>query len=496
MDGLLSGDGDLALPKFHKAAKALLAVERVAARNWPRIGEAGEFLALVADVKQFSPQALARIWTDPTAYSWARTAYELVAELGGRTLTPPSDDRDVASRRVERHLAGFKRFVLALDVVAGRDRRFAEPLRAELPVGLPGTRLSLAGRGPVAVRGLVHGELEVEHEGRTRRLAVPRLDDEAGCAGGQATIATRGEPLESVAQGELRLVRCPAAHAGSLVLLLKPEAFHQSDIPFAADLAPLGGAYQEQHAALVSRALELIRRHAAGSFAWLERSVRVAVVKPRSVGDFNNQTHSELPGAFVLTVTADPYCFAEDVVHELHHNLLFFLEERGSFFAASELDAAVRRDAYYSPWRDDLRPLHGILHGVHVYLAVWRYWWGVHTSGELGGDRARYAIDQLVRIPLQVEVGLAQLERWGRLSALGTELLDRLRADLATARAYMQSRDDLPADPQALRCTGDGSFEPIRSARDGRALSVRGSLREHAARFDVEGQAGDLEHRF
>ena len=488
MDGLLSGEGDLALPKFHKAAKALLAVERLAARKWPRSGESGEFLALAADVKQSSPQAFARIWTDPTAYPWARIAYELVAELGGRTLTPPSDDRDVASRRVERHLAGFKRFVLALDVVAGRDRRFAEPFRAELPVGLPGTRLSLAGRGTVAVRGLARGELEVEHEGRTRRLAVPSLDDDAADhVGGPATVAARAEPLESVARGELRLVRCPTARAGNLVLPLKPEAFHQSDIPFAADLAPLGGAYQEEHAALVSRALELVRRHAPDSFAWLESSVRVAVVKPRSVGDFSNQTHSELPGAFVLTVTPDPYCLAEDVVHELHHNLLFFLEERGSFFAASELDAAVRHEAYYSPWRDDLRPLHGILHGVHVYLAVWRYWWGLHTSGELGGDRARYAIDQLVRIPLQVEVGLAQLKRWGRLSPLGTELIDRLRADLATARACIRGRDDLPADPEALRCTAEGSFEPIRSAHGGHPLSVRGSLREHAAQFNDPG---------
>ena len=98
---------------------------------------------------------------------------------------------------------------------------------------------------------------------------------------------------------------------------------------------------------------------------------------------FVNVSASELPGAFVCTVPADLYVLAGSFIHEFHHNTLFGIEERGPFFDMSEEDV-VEGENHYSPWVETLRPLHGILHAVYVFLPVFRYWSAALRDGSLG----------------------------------------------------------------------------------------------------------------
>jgi HEXXH motif-containing protein len=54
---------------------------------------------------------------------------------------------------------------------------------------------------------------------------------------------------------------------------------------------------------------------------------------------------------------------AEAIVHEYFHNELFLHQESAELFD-------TRDELYYSPWRDDARPLNGLFHGAFVFTAV------------------------------------------------------------------------------------------------------------------------------
>ena len=67
--------------------------------------------------------------------------------------------------------------------------------------------------------------------------------------------------------------------------------------------------------------------------------------------------------------------------------------------------------AYTSPWRDKPRGLYGIFHGVYVFLAVARYWLDVFTSGRGDASQRAYAVDRLLRLPMQLALAVGVLER-------------------------------------------------------------------------------------
>ncbi len=60
---------------------------------------------------------------------------------------------------------------------------------------------------------------------------------------------------------------------------------------------------------------------------------------------------------------------AEALVHEYHHNKLNTLFDLDPLIIDTS-GAAV----YYSPWRDDSRPLQGLLHGIFAFQSVTHFW--------------------------------------------------------------------------------------------------------------------------
>ena len=75
---------------------------------------------------------------------------------------------------------------------------------------------------------------------------------------------------------------------------------------------------------------------------------------------------SSMPGVIFLNIKADndEIWYAEQFVHEAAHTKLCLINECTPLI--SEQTSAV----YTSPWRDDKRPLEGILHGMYVHWHV------------------------------------------------------------------------------------------------------------------------------
>jgi HEXXH motif-containing protein len=467
--------------RYEKSACALVAVARVLERERPLGGREEEFLELWRFLEAAPPPAFSRVWTAPASHYWAVVAYQLV----GKVLSPrhPAQDAEAYAAAIgaseprdalAHHLDELKRLALAVAVAAGVDCWFRRPLRARLPFPIVGVGLVVDGAGEIELHGLADAALVVEHAGDRLRL-------------GLRDALPRREGADAAPPGDrLRVAPCALARCDGYELQLDPTAFRLPGVTIAEPLRELPLAFQAGQVPIVEAALERIRRRQPETFQQMREVLRVVAFKPRALGDFSNVSQSDLPGAFVCSTTADPWVLADSMIHEFHHNRLFFLQEGSPLFAGAG-DGVPDTGEYYSPWREDLRPLQGILHGAYVYLPVFWFWAAALRDDDLAGGRLRYARDQVARIPCQCAIAVDQLRHHGQLTDAGTELLDILARE--TERAANASAElGVTTEVPATIALDDGNFPSEEAGDDGKGLTVGEAIAAHVARFDTRGQ--------
>ncbi len=475
---ILWEDAGLYQARYEKTASALIAISQALERNHPLDGGEAEFLELYARMVAADPEHFTLVWRDPTAYFWVRLAYEYV----GNCLSPAplsalaetaARERGAAEPKtaLEAHLDDFKRFVLALGVVSGSDQKFSTPLKVALPFAIPSSRFVIDGPGPLLINALRDGHLEVTHgEGHLR-------------------LKLAASPQET--PGALTVRESPVAEASGCSVVLQPEAFNLPGLKEGAPLRLVPPSFQSEHVAVTSQALELLHRHLPQTFEHFSLIVRLIALKTSEAGEYSNVSHSDLPGSFIVSVANDPYMMADFFVHEFHHNRFFFVEELGAFFA-DQRDNLMTSNEFYSPFRDDLRPLHGIFHGLYVYLAVWRFWFAVYQSGETSGLRRAAAAEQILAVSIRLALAVGQLRRSAHFTPQGVELFEAMAAE--TARAQEMTRElALPGDTPSIRCDDNGVFSVRPEEGSDRPLTVRRTILDHAQQYDLHHQCADLE---
>ncbi len=134
----------------------------------------------------------------------------------------------------------------------------------------------------------------------------------------------------------------------------------------------------------------------------------------------NSFTVSTLFGVTFLSHAYDSLRLAEAIVHEFHHSELYML------MAVEDLFEDVEGEYFYSPWREDPRPLIGLLHGLHVFANVKRFLQRAlshSASAEIAADIA----ERSARLGWQLRIGLEQVPR-ERLHAGGIRIIDDIRS--------------------------------------------------------------------
>lgn len=86
-------------------------------------------------------------------------------------------------------------------------------------------------------------------------------------------------------------------------------------------------------------------------------------------GDIHNYSLSVrgLPGVVCKTDEMDDLLFAETLVHEADHQFFYAFESTTTAWSESSMETDCR---YYSPWRDDPRPMDGVLRGASAFVRV------------------------------------------------------------------------------------------------------------------------------
>ena len=450
-----------------------MAIREVLGSDRPLAGGEDDFLALYERLADCTPDSFTAVWTDPTAYFWTRVTYQLVATcVAGETLTAQADDfcralgAQSPAEALRESLQRFKAFVIAACALDGAALDLDPPLRVSLPWALPGTRWWLDGNGVRHIAGVRDGALQF--------------------ADGTAL------PLRSgTAHGDIAVRECPLASHGEVAIRLQWALFH--DLPglgFTAPALDAGPGYQRQQVALTERTLALVARHHPPSLEQMTASLDVLAYKPLHAGYYSNMSYSDLPGAFICGVIEQPYELADTFIHELHHNRLFFLEEDGPFLEPRGGVDPLDDRLYYSPWRDDPRPLHGILHAAYVYVPVTEFWISVYRQPDLAVDVSAYAHDRVLRYLAQLRLGLHQLRTHAGATDRGQDVIDGIARRLA---ALERSARTLPLDPRrgALRCEANGRIS-AEHGPDQQPLSLERSLALHIERFAPVPQRAEL----
>ncbi len=137
-----------------------------------------------------------------------------------------------------------------------------------------------------------------------------------------------------------------------------------------------------------------------------------------------NATSRESFGASAMSRPPDPVTLAAALVHEFQHAKLNALVDLMDLYRPAET-------RHYAPWREDPRPIGGLLHGAYAYLGVSDFW---RTQATVATDAA-YAQMEFARWSDRTSRVMDVLLNSGDLTATGECFVQGMRARITTLTA-------------------------------------------------------------
>ncbi len=137
-----------------------------------------------------------------------------------------------------------------------------------------------------------------------------------------------------------------------------------------------------------------------------------------------------LPNVVFKNNELTPFLVGETLVHEADHQFFYAIEGGVDFWNSKPTH---QQATYLSPWRDDPRPLDGILRGLSSFARVSAYYSNALRTA-VSSDNEREAVGaMLLRRLRESEVALATLRASGQLSECGNAYVDEMSEALDSA---------------------------------------------------------------
>lgn len=109
-------------------------------------------------------------------------------------------------------------------------------------------------------------------------------------------------------------------------------------------------------------------------------------------------SHPNIPFTIFVSICQDSseasiLRVAESILHESMHLLLTLLENRVDLIIPNS------EEKFYSPWREELRPSRGVLHGIFVFMAIRHFYnlmfFGNFVCSEVQKQYMKFRIEQI-----------------------------------------------------------------------------------------------------
>jgi uncharacterized protein len=192
--------------------------------------------------------------------------------------------------------------------------------------------------------------------------------------------------------------------------------------------------------AVLQRAWALLDAGHPAAAAEIAEAVAVVVPLSNERGGQASSSSSAAFGAVALSEPPDPVTCAATLAHEIQHLKLS---------AVLDIVTLTRPDdgrRYYAPWRDDPRPVAGLLQGAYAFLGVTGFWLRQRTLASR--DAALKAHAEFARWRAATTRTIETLLSSGRLTPAGR---DFVRGMARTARSWQDEPVPAEAASQARR---------------------------------------------
>lgn len=164
---------------------------------------------------------------------------------------------------------------------------------------------------------------------------------------------------------------------------------------------------------------EIEREHGAYAAALAEGLTTVMPLAPAQAGREVSATARHAFGAVAAALPASPVTLALLLIHEFQH------VKMGALLDLYDLYDPADSRLFHAPWRDDPRPLEGLLQGTYAHLAVADFW---HARQRLtAGADAEAAGQRYVRWRDHTADAIETLAASGSLTPLGARFVDGMR---------------------------------------------------------------------
>jgi len=131
-------------------------------------------------------------------------------------------------------------------------------------------------------------------------------------------------------------------------------------------------------------------------------------------------------GAVYSTAPADECQFALTLIHEFQHGKFNLLLDQAALVKPNN------QCNLYAPWRDDPRPITGLMHGIYAHFGVTDFW-RIHRHREC--HRSVSAHTEFALWGMQVEAAIIEARNSGLLTDLGESFVETLAAGMDRWRA-------------------------------------------------------------
>lgn len=371
-----------------------------------------EAWALLERVQRHAPEAFEDVMMSPNTGMWVSLA---VRRVRGRAY------EDAPLWVVLGHLAAL---AAAAAARAGLDFSITVPVRG--------------GRVPMPTLGCaVLPETEpwstAQVTGRAGRLQITGARGEVEVAAGWDRRGPGWLPVRRLTLGS-------GEHAKPLVL---EELDPYRTFPRPSEPCPLSRAEARRWESLLAGAWEVLLRDEPESAQAMRYGLTsVAPTPARERFRPHSSTAGDAFGGLTASRPDDLGQLAATLVHEFQHTKLGGLMHMGPL-TVQPPEGWAQEELLYAPWRDDPRPLGGLLQGIYAFFGVTRFW-----------RTHRYAADAAYAQLAHFEFALWRIQVWStltdvrgheRLTPLGRQVLECL-----TERCARWLTDEVPDAPLRL----------------------------------------------
>ncbi|GAA2596303.1 HEXXH motif domain-containing protein [Actinomadura fulvescens] len=376
---------------------------------------------LLTELQDRAPEAVDEVMKHPPVAAWSRRTIQAMTERAAGVTVAPGQLAGLAAAAASR--AGIAATV-ELPVLDGTLMLPSIGRVTGLPAGSLARIRTAAARTSGAHGGRTrHGEIEV-----TAGDVILRLPAETDAV---APDAAGGPP----GWQPLRTLTCTAGDVSLRVLI---EDVDPHRMPGAGNVAPrLSSAEVARWQRTMDAAWDLLTRHHHDAAVEVAAIVRALTPLKSPEQGHTSATSRETFGCVALSAPLDACAVAVTLAHETQHGKLSALLD------AMPLLLPEDGSRYYAPWRDDPRPLSGLLQGAYAHLSVARFW-RRQRHHERADAAAMFAETEYVHWRDATALGIGTIVGSGRLTPAGQDFLAGMAGEMRSWQA-----DDVRPEAEA-----------------------------------------------